>query len=220
MKKLIAILAVSALVTAAAFADFDINWGLGGRDNIQNNSDLGFTDGFMSRDYYEDSFFNGSGFVTMGVLELEVWGNVNGEWLLNPNDVYTFSLSGLGDARNISLMLGSGDLRGYLRNEYLVNDGYAEDDDLFVDGITLTGQDVMDITNLPEGTPIDLVSFFYSAIGEDVTDPSGGSYSLMFSVTSPQDESEDDAEVPEPATYAYAAMGLVSLIGMKRRIKK
>ena len=29
-----------------------------------------------------------------------------------------------------------------------------------------------------------------------------------------------EAEVPEPATYAYGVMGLASLLGMKRRIKK
>ncbi|MBQ7525673.1 MAG: hypothetical protein IJT09_04495, partial [Abditibacteriota bacterium] len=31
---------------------------------------------------------------------------------------------------------------------------------------------------------------------------------------------KEEAEVPEPATYAYAAMGPVSAFGMKRRLRK
>ena len=33
-------------------------------------------------------------------------------------------------------------------------------------------------------------------------------------------DEEEEPEVPEPATYAYAAMGLMSVLGMKRRIRK
>ena len=34
------------------------------------------------------------------------------------------------------------------------------------------------------------------------------------------DTPESDTEIPEPAAFAYAAMGLASAFGLKRRIKK
>ncbi|MBO7394181.1 MAG: PEP-CTERM sorting domain-containing protein, partial [Abditibacteriota bacterium] len=46
-------------------------------------------------------------------------------------------------------------------------------------------------------------------IGSDPIDPDD-----------PDPDHDDGLLVPEPATYAYALMGLASLAGLKRRIKK
>ncbi|MBQ7525330.1 MAG: hypothetical protein IJT09_02765 [Abditibacteriota bacterium] len=58
--------------------------------------------------------------------------------------------------------------------------------------------------------------FSYTFNGEDIEGIENAAV-LRFSTTGPE---EPEAEVPEPAAFAYAAMGLVSAFGLKRRIRK
>ena len=66
-------------------------------------------------------------------------------------------------------------------------------------------------------TTVGVITFSGLEYGDIVVNP-GASGSVAFTLGAP--DPEEETVVPEPATYAYAAMGHVSLMGMKRRIRK
>ncbi len=208
MKKFIFVLALMSLA-AAAFADFDVTWS--NRTNIQNGDDLGFTDRLTSNDYNN------------GTYSVAAFGNVVGDWLINPNDVISISVSGLedldwsdwGTVDNAYLRFTHS---GYVGAD-LFFDSLATADNFFANGVTLTGAEFLSLTEIPSDAVVKWVDFFLLSDGNSSLPGVGVDYSLRFSITAPQPDTPE-TEVPEPASAAYALIGLAPVFGLKRRIKK
>ncbi|MBP5738354.1 MAG: hypothetical protein J6X38_04665 [Abditibacteriota bacterium] len=226
MKKLIAILAVLALAMSAAFAAeaIEVDWE-SNSSTVNNVNDDGFSTEVQGGSPYLD----------------DVWeGFIQGEWLLQPEDELTISVSGLEDydwsgAGGLPVDWG-GD--GFLLNIYF-GDGdkpYGEPDftdfnvpiditepgdisDLLANGLTLTGAQIAELGGYPTPIGAPVYSFEFGVVNYTDNFSDGVNFTLNMSIA-PADNEEEEPEVPEPATYAYAAMGLMSVLGMKRRIRK
>ena len=195
-------------LAASAFADFDVTWGY--RSEIRNGDDLGFTDKLTSNDYDN------------GTFSVAAFGNVVGDWLINPNDVISIGVSGLanldwsdwGTLDNAYLRFTHS---GYVGAD-LFFDGFGNADSFFANGVTLTGAEFLSLTDIPSDAVVKWVDFFLQSDGNDANSV-GTEYSLRFSITAPQPDTPE-TEVPEPASAAYGLLGLGSLLGIKRRIRK
>ena len=75
--------------------------------------------------------------------------------------------------------------------------------------------DISDNSHLP-GAMLGLFVVDYEniTIGNTTVIPEGGTFSVRFGAKN------EEPVVPEPATYAYGITGLVSVIGIKRKIRK
>ena len=228
MKKLIAILAVLAIACGAAFADFDLDWS--GNNGVTNNADdNGFSVTLSNND------------VSRG-LDKSYDGLVNpaDSWLLNPNDELTLSIDGIqnmdwsgydpyfptngwgGDG--VGLYVWIGDPYDYnspvMSYEIPLEVGdYTSFESFLENGVTFTGQDLMDAMRADlAGRSVYGVQV--NIVNSKSTANDAGTLTANLKVTPYVEEPEEETEVPEPATYAYAAMGLMSVLGMKRRIRK
>jgi hypothetical protein len=222
MKKLISVLAIAALAMSAAFAAYDVDWEGNNRQYIENGDDLGF---FA---LFEDNDFSGD------TLDFALHGeSVGDEWLLNPNDELTLFINGLDDMDwsfagyvawgddgiQLEINATKGDMDFDVPVELVDHVDFYN----LPDGFTLTGQDLID-WGVPNGAGINGITL-YIVNGEADYNSYDGMPVYMFGTLTMYEEEQpeepdEDTEVPEPATYAYAAMGLVSVLGLKRRIKK
>ena len=75
-----------------------------------------------------------------------------------------------------------------------------------------------DLPELETGSVLDTINIYFARKDGNryaaVTFPNAGNMTFRFKPKA------EEPVVPEPAAYAYAAMGLVSVLGMKRRIRK
>ncbi|MBQ7525533.1 MAG: PEP-CTERM sorting domain-containing protein [Abditibacteriota bacterium] len=208
MKKLIFVLAVSVMVCGAAFADVTMtDW-----EPLVYGSTLSITD-------YEPAGFDVelSEWENAAHLDVETY-NVSG-WLYDPNAPITVTISGFDNDAFIAS-----------DNTWLMLDVMNWDEDRYADyELPFTGNGTYTFTsdNMPyydEDYPLDGIEVTYADIyiyDRDARDTAqiipGASGRVTFTVGTPE---EEETVVPEPATYAYALMGLGSLAGIKRRIRK
>ncbi len=144
-----------------------------------------------------------------------VTGQTVNNWLYDPNEPFTLTIGGF----------ENGGLT-YRDNTTLF---FTVQDEIFnglTYGVPFNGPGVYTFTPadiLPDygygdtPTTVGVITFSGLEYGDIVVNP-GASGSVAFTLGAP--DPEEETVVPEPATYAYAAMGLVSLMGMKRRIRK
>ena len=203
MKKLLYILAVSVLASCA-FADFtatDWVW------------DAPYTDDYFVTDYapagfaVESSYYNPD----PGSFGFHFYSdNVSG-WLYNGNDSFTVTFEGFLD-RDFDPSYGA--LIVY------VDDGFRNAVCYMVPwsgngAYTFTAEDIVPGWNTGdsiEGLEVGCVEVFLEHV--KWTPRTYGRVTVALNTP------EEETEVPEPATAAYALMGLGSLAGIKRRIKK
>ncbi|MBP5718804.1 MAG: hypothetical protein J6X53_07485, partial [Abditibacteriota bacterium] len=96
---------------------------------------------------------------------------------------------------------------------------YTSFESFLENGVTFTGQDLMDAMRADlAGRSVYGVQV--NIVNSKSTANDAGTLTANLKVTPYVEEPEEETEVPEPATYAYAAMGLMSVLGMKRRIRK
>ena len=206
MKKLISVLALAALVCGAAFADVTMtDW-----EPFVYGSTLSITD-------YEPAGFDVelSEWVNSAALDVETH-NVSG-WLYDPNVPITVTLSGFDNDAFIAS-----------DNTWLMLEILNWDEDRYADyELPFTGNGTYTFTSdnmsydeeYPlDGTEVTYVSF--CVYDKDVSDDAHINPGTSGRVTIAFGTPEEETVVPEPATAAYALMGLGSLVGIKRRIRK
>ena len=247
MKRIIAVLAVAALACGVAFAEgFDVNWE--NERNVNeysprtvsnfgtgNEGNIGFVTDIINRDYYGNT------------LDLRLTGLTEGTWLLNENTDVNFSIGGLenidwaelngldgsyGDPSYITIGMtfvepvveddpelgGDGPWGGYydpMASNYdfdIALDFGMTVGDFIACGLNIKGSDYAFEPYL--GMTITEMTVNIHNEKANQTNPVG------MQLTADIVDNNAEAEVPEPATYAYGVMGLASLLGMKRRIKK
>ncbi len=168
--------------------------------------------------------------------------DVENPWLYNSNDLISVSVDGFKDTPQWAVEIvnqytnyvkGSMDL---YNGDTLVASGTVTPASAEVLGNNLNGTyvysngkvtagssefNVVWSNEIPAGTPIDTIKVYL--------DPDVLSLGLQILERTEQQALRDGrtltindpkVEVPEPATYAYAAMGLVSVLGLKRRVRK
>ncbi len=205
MKNLVSILAVSVLASCA-FADFtatDWVW------------DAPYTDDFLLTDYAPAGFTVGPSHYNPdpGSFIFD-FGSVNvSGWLYNGNDSFTVTFEGFRDNDfnsshgTLSFIVrdGSWDNCVWYRVPWSGNGAY-----------TFTAEDIFPQWN--EGDSIEGLEV--GCIDIWVEDPVKWTPRALGRVTVSLNTPEEETDIPEPGTIAYAIMGLGSLAGMKRRIKK
>ncbi|MBQ7524895.1 MAG: hypothetical protein IJT09_00520 [Abditibacteriota bacterium] len=223
MKKLIAVLAVPVIVCGAAFAAFDIDWS--GNDNNTNNADdNGFTTELLA------------GRISRGMLE-DYIGSVNpeGSWLLDPNDELTLSIDGIqnmnwsgydpryptngqhGDGVGLYVFVENPDYPGDFYGVPLEVGDYTSFESFVENGVTITGQNIIDAYHI-DSTGRSVLGIGLTVANSYTTANDAGT--LKVNLTVNRYGEEEETVVPEPCTIAYALMGLGSIAGIKRRIKK
>ena len=206
MKKLVYILAVSVLASCA-FADLTIT------DWVWDDINVIYIDYDVITDYAPAGFTAGGDPYDPGLGSYRFYfysDNVSG-WLYNGNDSFTVTFEGF---RDRDFYPSPGALTVYVddgsRNAvcYMVpwsgNGAY-----------TFTAEDVFPGWNTGdsiEGLEVGRVEVFLEHV--KWTPRTYGRVTVALNTP------EEETEVPEPATAAYALMGLGSLAGIKRRIKK
>ncbi len=221
MKKLIAVLAVPVIVCGAAFADFDIDWPETATNNADDN---GFTS-VLSADM-----------ISRGMIETYV-GSVNpeGSWLLNPNDEMTLSIDGIqnmnwsgydpsrptndgnNDGVGLYVFVENPDYPGDFYGVPLEVGDYTSFESFVENGVTITGQNIIDAYQI-DFTGRSVLGIQLTVANSYTTANNAGT--LKVNLTVNRYGEEEETVVPEPATVAYGALGFVSIIGMKRRIRK
>ncbi|MBP5737521.1 MAG: hypothetical protein J6X38_00335 [Abditibacteriota bacterium] len=204
MKKLLYILAVSVLASCA-FADFtatDWVW------------DAPYTDDYFVTDYAPAGFTVGpSYYADPGPSVFDFRSDNVSCWLYNGNDSFTVTFEGFRDNDfnsshgTLSFIVrdGSWDNCVWYRVPWSGNGAY-----------TFTAEDIFPEWN--EGDSIEGLEV--GRIDIWVEDTVKWTPRASGRVTVSLNTTEEETEVPEPACAAYGVAGLVSLIGMKRRIKK
>ena len=209
MKKLITLFAVAAILSlsVSAFAVNDVHWT--------------FSKGGVP---VLDEYANVTGCVYNGddpvdLIHAEVIDSAD-EWLVNGNipagspSSFSFYLSGVSE-----------DVLQNIEDNITVYFGHYFNEEhqriVYVDNFT--GMDRTDGMFTLYFTPENDIFGIYE-VALDFSGVEGGAVSgarnfgasfFEFGYTE-----KEEAEVPEPATYAYAAMGVMSVLGMKRRISK
>ena len=204
MKKLLYILAVSVLASCA-FADFtatDWVW------------DAPYTDDYFVTDYAPAGFTVGPSYYaeTFWYNFYAISDNVGG-WLYNVNDSFTVTFDGFGDNDFSS---ADGSLAFYVSDVFQKNWVCYRVPWSGNGAYTFTAEDIFPEWN--EGDSIEGLEV--GRIDIWVEDPVKWTPRASGRVTVSLNTTEEETEVPEPACAAYGVAGLVSLIGMKRRIKK
>ncbi|MBP5718001.1 MAG: hypothetical protein J6X53_03360 [Abditibacteriota bacterium] len=215
MKKLISVLAVFAMVCGAASADVTMtDWVL------WSNEDFDYVDTY-TEDYAPAGFDIDTTGVNWGTTFACESMNVGG-WLYNGNDSFTITFEGFEDEDFVwDDEAFPGLLRAFFTNPE--NDAYVEYG-LSWEGpgtYTFTAEDITDSYGSFEGKNVDMFTFdgFNPEFGYSLYILSGADGRITVSVDTREPETPETV-VPEPACAAYGITGLVSLIGIKRRIKK
>ncbi len=121
-----------------------------------------------------------------------------GDWTVDPEDGYEYL---------------DNETTAYYRTEWTGNGTYTftpEDLDAYDSWLVSDLADGAEIRGIAVSIRT-LNKESYGTWTQDTRMPAGGRGTIEVSKT---------AEVPEPATYAYAVMGLVSAFGLKRRVRK
>ncbi|MBO7393898.1 MAG: hypothetical protein J6U98_06825 [Abditibacteriota bacterium] len=243
MKKLIAVLSIFALACGASFAvSFDVNW-----DNDRNNNqyiqrdvtdlgtgydgNIGFETEIINRD-----FRNGS------LLDLTLYGIVDGTWLVDNNEPVVLKINGLENIDWADTETGSywNEDDSYVALGFTFTPLPVEPDEPQGEGPWASigggmGMSEEYVVDLYLDLGVSLSEFIANGIVLNLSEYPFSDYS-GFSVTEmnvqihnykPQQSnpvgqqlSAETTIIPEPATYAYGVMGLVSVFGLKRRIRK
>ncbi len=205
MKKLICILAVSVLASCA-FADLTATgwWCYDGtliyaEDSFINDyAPAGFTVGFP---YYDPDTY----WYNFNVASTDVGG-----WLYNGNDSFTVTFEGFGD------------------NDFDSPDGFLT---FYVDdaswnsvcyrvpwsgngAYTFTAEDIVPEENWGDSMEGNKVAQIQMVLTPKINSHASGRVTV--SLNTP----EEETVVPEPGVCAYGALGIVSMLGMKRRFGK
>ena len=215
MKKLIAVLAVFAIVCGAASADVTMaDW------LMWSDQDFDLVDTY-TEDYAPAGFDIDTTGMDWGTTFACESMNVGG-WLYNGNDSFTITFEGFEDE---DFVWDDEAFPGFLR--VLVTNW--EDDACVEYGLpwegpgtyTFTAEDITSPDDLLEGKSVDMFTFdgFNAEFGYSLSILSGADGRITVSVDTREPETPETV-VPEPATAAYALMGLGSLVGIKRRFKK
>ncbi len=215
MKKLISVLAVFAIVCGAASADVTMaDW------LMWSDQDFDLVDTY-TEDYAPAGFDIDTTGVDWGTSFYCESSNVGG-WLYNGNDSFTITFEGFEDE---DFVWDDEAFPGFLR--VLVTNW--EDDACVEYGLpwegpgtyTFTAEDITSPDDLLEGKSVDMFTFdgFNAEFGYSLSILSGADGRITVSVDTWEPETPETV-VPEPACAAYGITGLVSLIGIKRRIKK
>ncbi len=230
MKKTLMIIALVCLAVSSAFAVTITDWQCLSDDVIS--------------DYYSD--LNPSGFAvdvpeTLGE-EMTVVGRVAFEsygvsdWLFNSNLPITVRVTGFDKVieQIIELRAIRSNSRGIFTGTKGLDVGVLVGNSGIVTySIPISGNGIYELTaediastDFNPGAASRLsdldgigVSAVYAAI-KDYDIPFATLYAVPGTKGSVEFFPKDETEVPEPATCAYGALGLVSILGMKRRIRK
>ena len=224
MKKLIFVL-VFAAMASASFADFSITgWQLQSRKNYRYTTvDSVMNDAAPNGFDYQMNAENRSEYSVISVR-----GYVS-DWVFDESDVITVSISGFDDLSMGDSPYALDTLAFSPRSEnnhvatYVVD--YAGDGTYKVGAA-----DARDFVNyIANGESISFVdialgkfsvgSGYIDGVLAKVTEDTAGSVYVLFG-DAEFEFGNVTPEVPEPGAIAYGAAGLVSLIGIKRRIKK
>ncbi|MBP5717768.1 MAG: hypothetical protein J6X53_02155 [Abditibacteriota bacterium] len=206
MRKLLIVLSLLAL-SASAFAADPVRW------TFVGNTGIAFTGGYTV-DF--PSGFNVVNNITAVLTELNPF--TGGEnWVENMQtipagtpSVFSVTFSGLNDTQlskldDLIMAFYTYDESG---NFVAVQDLPVERDGSEVQVFFTPENDIAGIVNIALN--------FNPSIGG----PFDGVSITDILVKEVKEEPESDTEIPEPAAFAYAAMGLASAFGLKRRIKK
>ncbi len=219
MKKVFMIIALVCLAVSSAFAATVTDWQTWDADDVLTDyiSDLETSTGFVLNVPEEmEGATDAFDFISR---------SVDG-WLFDPNKPVSVNVTGL-DSLQLASYLPTDTVSMLCIQLYDSNDM----DHVMLYGKDITGDGVYAFTD-DDFITFDGDAEFDSDVhigGVDVYiyDASGGSHYTLYAVPGSNasveflfDEEEDPIDVPEPATYAYGALGLVSLLGMKRRIRK
>ncbi|MBQ7525822.1 MAG: hypothetical protein IJT09_05245 [Abditibacteriota bacterium] len=226
MKKLIFVIALIALASAV-FADVSItDWTyMNGRTfwtkdaAIEDYGSAGF-DFAMSEDFYANSWRSMASFVS---------NNVSG-WVHDANDTFTVGLEGFDDLyfedeRDVDTVYvilwrnNDADAVAAYALPYTGDGDYLFGPESFARGTNRDG-DIATV-QIGLGTEADGGGFLPGIVNSgpewDSARYTAETYGSIWFGDKPE---RPETEVPEPATYAYAAMGLVSACGIKRRSRK
>ena len=200
MKKLLFCLVIAAMAAGSAFADFTAaNW----------------TWADYSTDYITDVAPSGFDVDTTGAnvsAEFRFFNTDVSGWLFDPNEPVTVTVTGFenSDTNNTTMIFYVAD-----------NDRYSAYYNLPWEGAgtyTFTADSSVYIAPQLAGSDITFIDF--SVINADwnyLSVAPGETVGVRLTLGIPE---EEELVVPEPATIAYGALGFVSVIGMKRRIRK
>ena len=204
MKKLLFCLVIAAMAAGSAFADFTAaNW----------------TWSDYSTDYITDVAPSGFDVDTTGAesfAEFYFYTDDISGWLFDPNEPVTVTVTGFENSDTNNTMLGL----------------YVNDDDYLwaayevpwegAGTYTFTADNRVIMDRQLAGSDITYIELWvYNADRDYLYVVPGETGSVRLTLGIPEEEpEEEDLVVPEPAAYAYGALGFVSVIGMKRRIRK
>ena len=217
MKKVLFILSLIALASASFAAVSITDWGVCNWDTFNYDSDEPFIrdaepNGFDFNRSSDTNLYRNANFGSK---------NVSG-WVYDEDDVFTVTLTGFEDILPASFGMDNVDnvIVELCKNGKSANIRYAGD-------YIGAGTYVFDFDNVFSvyndfGTG-DAVDEIYITLGH----VSSGGNGYVHANTTPNTYGSvrfmmgrPETEVPEPGTIAYALMGLGSLAGIKRRIKK
>ena len=220
MKKLMFVSLLAALAASSAFAVSVGDWYTYDFENsrygtfIQPSYYENYGDAGISIDIDETTEYN-------PVCELEFISNYASDWIYNPNDTIALTFTGfdvIGNAstngwNGFTVYVNMGDEGVFLEyyeifwtgpGTYILNEYTPE--------IHNTVATLEDLAGLP-------VTRFGVMMYSD-TDPWRGVPGTKGTMTISVGNPDEKTEVPEPASAAYALIGLAPVFGLKRRIKK
>ncbi len=222
-KKALMIIALVCLIASSAFAVSITDW-----ETWFSNNPI--------REYVSD--LNPAGFVVDIPLTANAMGSVDivsnnvADWIFDENASVPVKITGFDNMRMIYEVVSDADARNegepvniVREKELYVYYGFGNSDGLpLLYGITFYGDGVYSLKPSDflegDGTPSDYHGMPVTRVDAMIT----GSNLIMYAIPGTKGSveffPEDETEVPEPAACAYGALGLVSLLGMKRRIRK
>ena len=217
MKRILCVLALIAMAASCSLADTTVRWDLGKAHSGGGVVDTGYYTEVVGLDGGETAYMYFTDDFDGYVEDIRA----QGLWLTNGNVgdsvVVKYNISGF---NSIAYDTGMAKVRLYPNA-----DAVASDDCITLGDYTLEDGTVTFTYTLTEALPVAhtlYIEMNISPFDLDNTESYQGNPAAKFSnlsVTVAEREIEP-VYLPEPATYAYGVMGLLSVFGLKRRIKK
>ena len=208
MKKLIAVLALSAVACAAAFADISVSdWNASYPASgltITDYAPAGF-DAYLSETSSKVVF----GFHSSNVSD----------WLYNKNEPVILTVENFGEndfsATDGVISISIADANW--RNTVIYTLPWAGNGTY-----TFAPQNIKESSCMGslEGLEVNAVDMFVRSDDTLLRLNPGGAGRITLALGEPEEDPTHETELPEPMSAAYAVMGLGSLIGMKKRFVK